>query len=125
MAIPIQPQVHILGRGQVPPDHFGLPDDFKLVGAHHKNFHLAPHIPEEDMLQGASRFYQWHFDAALYDISPPRVGCLLAVRTPKGPDCTVRWDDESGQTMKVGPGATACKSGTSRFCSNVTNLKDM
>lgn len=84
-----------------------------MVGATHPKFHLPPHIPKEDVEKGASRFYQWHFDAALYDISPPRVGCLLAVRTPKGPDCTVRWEDDEGKTMKVGPGATAYLTGSS------------
>jgi hypothetical protein len=84
-----------------------------MVGATHPKFHLPPHIPKEDVENGASRFYQWHFDAALYDIAPPRVGCLLAVRTPKGPDCTVRWEDEENSTMRIGPGATAYVTGSS------------
>ncbi|KAG4425081.1 hypothetical protein IFR04_001851 [Cadophora malorum] len=103
IALPCQPEVHVLGRGRVPPSHYQLPDDLDMVGATHPKFHLPPHIPKEDVENGASRFYQWHFDAALYDISPPRVGCLLAVRTPKGPDCTVRWEDDEGKTMTVGP----------------------
>jgi hypothetical protein len=32
---------------------------------------------------------------------------LLAVRTPKGPDVTVRWDDGTGTEMRMAPGATA------------------
>lgn len=109
VSLPCQPQVHVIGRGQVPPDHYQLPDDLQIVGVKHQKFHVEPHIPEDEIEQGASRFYQWHFDGALYDIPPPRVGCLLAVRTPKGPDCTVRWEDDEGTTMKIGPGATACK----------------
>jgi hypothetical protein len=93
----------------VPPNHYQLPDDLVIKGAYHKNFHIEPHIPQEEIEKGASRFYQWHFDGALYDIPPPRVGCLLAVKTPKGPDCTVRWEDDEGTTMKIGPGATACE----------------
>ncbi|KAH8897226.1 TfdA family taurine catabolism dioxygenase TauD [Thozetella sp. PMI_491] len=112
ISIPCQPQVHVLGRGQVPPDHYGLPDDFVVKGAYSRNFHVEPHISDEDAENGHARFYQWHFDGALYDIPPPRVGCLLAVRTPKGPDCTVRWEDDEGTTMKVGPGATAYISGS-------------
>jgi xanthine dioxygenase len=111
-ALPIQPQVHILGRGPLPEGHFGFPPGFEVQGIDHEEFHLPPHIPIEEREGGASRFYQWHFDGALYAIPPPRVGCLLAVRTPKGPDVTVRWDDGTGQEMKMAPGATAMVAGS-------------
>ncbi|KIW04214.1 uncharacterized protein PV09_04522 [Verruconis gallopava] len=111
-AIPVQPQVHILGRGQLPENHYGFPPDFEIQGIDHEEFHLPPHIPSEEREAGASRFYQWHFDGSLYNIPPPRVGCLLAVRTPKGPDVTVRWDDGTGTEMKIAPGATAMVAGS-------------
>ncbi|KAK4561462.1 hypothetical protein LTR86_004780 [Recurvomyces mirabilis] len=111
-AIPIQPQVHVLGRGEVPTNHYSLPPNFKVKGIDHVDFHLPPHISTEDRENGASRFYQWHFDGSLYNIPPPRVGCLLAVRTPKGPDVTVRWDDGSGSELKIAPGATAVVAGS-------------
>lgn len=109
ISLPCQPQVHVLGRGRIPPNHYQLPDDMEIAGVYSRNFHVEPHIPEAELKEGASRFYQWHFDAALYDIPPPRVGCLLAVRTPKAPDCTVRWEDAEGTTMRIGAGATACE----------------
>jgi hypothetical protein len=111
-ALPVQPQVHILGRGPLPEGHFGFPPGFEVQGIDHEEFHLPPHIPLEDREAGASRFYQWHFDGSLYNIPPPRVGCLLAVRTPKGPDVTVRWEDEAGTEMKMAPGATAMVAGS-------------
>ncbi|KIW82413.1 hypothetical protein Z517_05440 [Fonsecaea pedrosoi CBS 271.37] len=111
-AIPVQPQVHILGRGEVPKDHYQFPPGFKVKGIDHREFHLPPHIPREEREKGASRFYQWHWDGSLYNIPPPRVGCLLAVRTPKGPDVTVRWDDGTGTEMKIPPGATAYVAGS-------------
>jgi alpha-ketoglutarate-dependent taurine dioxygenase len=111
-AIPVQPQVHILGRGPLPLNHYQFPPNFEVQGIDHYDFHLPPHIPEEDREAGASRFYQWHFDGSLYDIPPPRVGCLLAVKTPKGPDVTVRWDDGTGTEMKIAPGATAMVAGS-------------
>lgn len=111
-AIPVQPQVHILGRGEVPTDHYSFPPGFKIKGIDHSEFHLPPHISKEEREKGASRFYQWHWDGALYKIPPPRVGCLLAVRTPKGPDVTVRWDDGTGTEMKIPPGATAYVAGS-------------
>jgi len=111
VALPCQPEVHVLGRGRVPSNHYQLPDDMDIIGVDHRGFHKEPHIDEKDSLEGATRFFQWHWDGALYDISPPRVGCLLCVRIPKGPDCTVRWDDGTGTTMKVKPGSTAYISG--------------
>ncbi|KAL4962755.1 TauD/TfdA dioxygenase family protein [Aspergillus stella-maris] len=98
-AINAQPQVHILGRGEV-------------KGIDHVNFHIPPHLPQEERDKGASRFYQWHWDGALYNIPPPRVGCLLAVQTPKGPDVTVHWGDGTGRTMDIAPGATAMVAGS-------------
>ncbi|CAI6340532.1 unnamed protein product [Periconia digitata] len=111
-AIPVQPQVHILGRGPLPDEHYGFPPGFEVQGIDHEEFHLPPHIPAEEREAGASRFYQWHFDGSLYNIPPPRVGCLLAVRTPKGPDVKVRWEDEEGTYMKMAPGATAMVAGS-------------
>ncbi|KUL88839.1 hypothetical protein ZTR_03434 [Talaromyces verruculosus] len=111
-AINAQPQVHILGRGELPPNHFDFPPGFKVKGIDHVDFHLPPHIPQGERDQGASRFYQWHWDGSLYDIPPPRVGCLLAVRTPKGPDVTVHWGDGTGRTKKIAPGATAMVAGS-------------
>jgi hypothetical protein len=74
-AIPVQPQVHILGRGPLPDEHYGFPLGFEVQGIDHEEFHLPPHIPQEEREAGASRFYQWHFDASLYKIPPPRVVC--------------------------------------------------
>lgn len=108
----MQPQVHILGRGPLPDNHFGFPPGFEVQGIDHTEFHLPPHIPPTDREAGASRFYQWHFDGSLYKIPPPRVGCLLAVRTPKGPDVTVRWEDGTGTEMAIAPGATAMVAGS-------------
>lgn len=128
-AVPVQPQVHILGRGPLPEgeDYYGFPPGFQVEGIDHADFHLPPHIPRE-LREGQStttgegehekpskaygRFYQWHFDGSLYAIPPPRVGCLLAVRVPKGPDVTIRWDDGSGTEMPCAPGATAMVTGS-------------
>jgi hypothetical protein len=74
--------------------------------------HLPPHISHEDRENGSSRFYQWHFDGSLYNILPPRVGCLLAVRTPKGPGVTVNWDDGTGTQMKIASGPTVTVAGS-------------
>ncbi len=111
-SIPVQPQVHILRRGEVPENHYQVPPGFKVKGIDHHYFHLPPHIPAEARETEKSRFYQWHFDGLLYNIPPPRVGCLLAVRTPKGPDVTVQLGDSTGTEMEIAPGATAMVAGS-------------
>lgn len=56
----------------------------------------------------ADGWWRADFDGALYGVPPPLVGSLLAVRTPKGPDLTLRFDNENGAgEKKIGPGATA------------------
>ncbi|EPE02152.1 alpha-ketoglutarate dependent xanthine dioxygenase [Ophiostoma piceae UAMH 11346] len=93
-------------------DIYGIPKRSAIPGIDHHEFHLPPHIPDAERESGASRFYQWHFDGSLYNILPPRVGCLLAVKTPKGSDVTVRWDDGTGTEMPIAPGATAIVAGS-------------
>ena len=46
----------------------------------------------EDREAGMSKLYQWHFDKALYDILPLRVGHLQNLQS-KRPD--VKYDDKT------------------------------
>ncbi|KAJ3929410.1 MAG: hypothetical protein NXY57DRAFT_1040829 [Lentinula lateritia] len=57
------------------------------------------------------RFYRWHIDAALYDLSPPRVTTLYAVRVPQGPNQICRYDDGTGDELEVPLATTAFVSG--------------
>jgi len=50
-----------------------------------------------------------HIDAALYDLSPPKVTSLYAVSVPKGEPQICRYDDGTGDELKVPLGGTACK----------------
>ncbi|KAF7355961.1 Clavaminate synthase-like protein [Mycena venus] len=50
----------------------------------HKTFHKTV-VSAEDEAADAMRFYRWHIDAALYDLSPPRVTALYGLRIPRGP----------------------------------------
>ncbi len=67
----------------------------------------------EEKEKGVTRFYRWHIDAALYDLSPPRVTSLYAVKVPGGKRQVVRYDDGTGDELEVPLGTTACESGTS------------
>jgi len=50
-----------------------------------------------------------HIDAALYDLSPPKVTSLYAVSVPKGEPQLCRYDDGTGDELKVPLGGTACE----------------
>jgi hypothetical protein len=49
-----------------------------------------------------------HIDAALYGLAPPKVTTLYAVSVPKGKEQVCRYDDGTGDELKVPLGGTAC-----------------
>ncbi|KAJ7498492.1 Clavaminate synthase-like protein [Mycena latifolia] len=78
------------------------------------------HVPQdgvspEDEAQGVTRFYRWHIDAALYDLSPPRVTTLYGITVPSGSQQTCRYDDGTGDELPVPLGTTAFVSGKTMF----------
>jgi len=87
--IPHQPQVQVIGNGFVP-EYEGL-TNFTLRHPHHRTFHKTS-IPSHLDLSH-TRFYRWHIDAALYDLAPPVVTTLLAVRVPAGRTQTCLYTD--------------------------------
>jgi len=67
-------------------------------------------IPEADDLTH-THFYRWHIDSAMYDLDPPLMTSLLAVKVPKTRTQTLRYDDGSGHEITVPLGTTAFFSG--------------
>ncbi|KAF8582154.1 Clavaminate synthase-like protein [Ramaria rubella] len=110
--IPRVPQVQLIGNGTVY-GHEGL-TEAKLKHSHHKTFHKT-RISDDDEEKGFTRFYRWHMDAALYDLSPPKVTTLYAIIVPQGPQQTVRYDDGTGDELSVPLGTTAFTSGGTMF----------
>ncbi|KAJ7166873.1 Clavaminate synthase-like protein [Mycena filopes] len=110
--IPRVPQVQLIGNGTIY-DHEGLPEA-KLKHPSHQTFHKTV-ISPEDTAAGFTRFYRWHIDAALYDLSPPRVTTLYALRVPGGEAQVCRYDDGSGDELRVPLGTTAFVSGKTMF----------
>lgn len=108
---PHQPQVQIIGNGKYD-EHEGL-KDFTLKHPHHRTFHKTI-IPDEEDLD-FTRFYRWHIDAALYDLNPPKVTSLLAVKVPAGRRQTLRYDDGTGDVLDVPLGTTAFVSGETMY----------
>ncbi|KZS93511.1 Clavaminate synthase-like protein [Sistotremastrum niveocremeum HHB9708] len=110
--VPRTPQVQVIGNGTVY-NYEGLAEA-KLKHPHHATFHKTK-ISQEDELNGATRFYRWHIDAALYDLSPPKVTTLYAVKVPAGQPQVCRYDDGTGDELKVPLGTTAFTSGATTF----------
>ncbi|PWN52315.1 Clavaminate synthase-like protein [Violaceomyces palustris] len=110
--IPRVRQVQLIGNGLVK-SHEGL-ENAQLRHPHHKTFHDTV-ISQEDEDKGHTRFYRWHIDAALYNLSPPLVTTLYGVKVPTGPAQLVRYDDGTGETLPVPLGTTAFVSGQQMF----------
>ena len=101
--IPHQPQVQVIGNGPVA-EFQGL-KNITLKHPHHKVFHKEAVSAEDD--RDVTRFYRWHIDAALYDLNPPRVTSLMAVKVPKSDQQKLRYDDGTGDELSVSRGSTA------------------
>ncbi|KAE9407331.1 Clavaminate synthase-like protein [Gymnopus androsaceus JB14] len=70
------------------------------------------------------RFYRWHIDAALYDLSPPPT-TLHAIRVPQGPKQIVRYDDGTGDELSLPLGTTAFVSDQTMFQLLPSELKSL
>jgi alpha-ketoglutarate-dependent taurine dioxygenase len=101
--IPHQPQVQVIGSGLVK-EYEGL-KDIRLRHPHHKTFHKNPISPDED--HGFTHFYRWHIDSAMYNLDPPLITTLLAVKVPKGRRQICRYDDGTDARLDVPLGTTA------------------
>ncbi|CAH7665951.1 taurine catabolism dioxygenase [Phakopsora pachyrhizi] len=114
--LPDQPQVQLIGNGKVidPEVAPGIDPLPTLKHPHHKTFHKDV-VSQEDEEKGVTRFYRWHIDAALYDLNPPKVTTLQALRVPQGPKQICRYDDGTGDQLTVPLGTTAFVSGKKMF----------
>lgn len=73
-----------------------------------------------DKRKRATRFMRWHIDAALYDLSPPKVTTLYGVVVPgsESPGTTLqtcRYDDGTSDTLDVPTASTVFISGKNMF----------
>lgn len=109
--IPSQPQVQVIGNGFI--ESFEGLSDLQLRHPHHRNFHKSVIPIDKDLEE--THFYRWHIDSAMYDLDPPRVTSLLAVRVPRGRRQLLRYDDDTGDVLDVPLGTTAFFSGYKLF----------
>lgn len=122
-----QPQVQILGQGTFaatdPGNENG--EEIKLTHPSHTTFHHDPLSPEQIQEKHQTRFYRWHIDSALYDLSPPLVTTLLGIKVPP-PTHTqiIDYDDGTGDVLKLTQGATCFVSGAAAFARLSDEEKD-
>ncbi|THU96895.1 Clavaminate synthase-like protein [Dendrothele bispora CBS 962.96] len=120
--IPHVPQVQLIGNGTVY-NHEGLAEAM-LKHPSHTTFHKT-RVSLEDEANGVTRFYRWHIDAALYDLSPPKVTTLYGLKVPQGPTQVCRYDDGTGDELPVPLGTTAFVSGKTMFDILPNDLKSL
>lgn len=120
--IPRVPQVQLIGNGTVY-NHEGLAEAM-LKHPSHTTFHKTRVTPEDEA-KGITRFYRWHIDAALYDLSPPKVTTLYGIQVPKGNRQICRYDDGTGDELEVPLGTTAFVSGKTMFDILPKDLKSL
>lgn len=112
-SIPAFPQVQVLGQGDWPAGHEGL-GEFSLRHPVHFDFHKTPLTDEEAYEDNLTRFYRWHIDSALYDLSPPVCTTLLGIHVPPhSKKQKIVYGD--GDELEVTQGATAFVSGARAF----------
>ncbi|CAI5756747.1 unnamed protein product [Candida verbasci] len=110
-----QPQVQILGQGKLEANEEGNEngETINLTHPSHTTFHHTP-LTEEEIKNKQTRFYRWHIDSALYDLSPPMVTTLLGIKVPPTTQYqTIKYDD--GSELKLTQGATCFVSGAQAF----------
>lgn len=113
-----QPQVQILGQGTFGADEPGNENGEAITLTHpsHTTFHRDPLTPEQIKNEHKTRYYRWHIDSALYELSPPMVTTLLGIKVPPATQTNIiDYGDDSGETKEVAQGATCFVSGAEAF----------
>jgi hypothetical protein len=80
----------------------------------HADYHAEP-LSATDIENGQTRFNTFHFDGIVYGSHPSRVTTFRCVKSPKGPDLTIRWENKTERTMQCQPGGTAFISGAQLY----------
>ncbi|KAJ8141499.1 hypothetical protein OY671_005331 [Metschnikowia pulcherrima] len=113
-----QPQVQILGQGVFAKGEPGNDNDEEISLTHpsHTSFHKEPLSEKEIKDNHQTRFYRWHIDSALYDLSPPMITTLLGIKVPPATHSqTIDYDDGSGDKLTLTQGATCFVSGAAAY----------
>lgn len=113
-----QPQVQILGQGVFEADEPGNENGEAISLTHpsHTCFHKDVLTDDEIRNQHKTRFYRWHIDSALYELSPPVVTTLLGIKVPPATQTNfITYGADSDDQLEAAQGATCFVSGAEAF----------
>ena len=111
--VPRRPEVMMVGNGSFGAGHEGM-KEFTLEHPTHKTFHKQL-LTNDEMANKQTRFYRWHIDAALYELSPPVVTTLLGLIVPPSNDRQTIIYEDTNESIDIAKGATAFASGKVAF----------
>lgn len=111
--VPRRPEVMMVGNGSFEAGHEGM-KAFDLEHPSHKTFHKRL-LSKEELANKQTRFYRWHIDAALYELSPPVVTTLLGLVVPPSEERQKIVYEDTGESIDIAKGATAFASGRVAF----------
>lgn len=111
--VPRRPEVMMVGNGSFEAGHEGM-KAFDLEHPTHKTFHKKL-LSEDELAQGRTRFYRWHIDAALYELSPPMVTTLMGLIVPDSSERQTIVYEDTKESIDIAKGATAFASGKIAF----------
>ncbi|VUC31081.1 unnamed protein product [Clonostachys rosea] len=116
VGIPGAENVRLIGKGFQGEDHYGI-KNMTIYHGLSNDFH-SKRLSDDDFKAGNSRFQRWHMDAPLYARDPAWFTTLRCFKRPTEPMMNIRWDDDTGLSLKSEPGLTA-------FFSNVQTYELM
>ncbi|KAI6086574.1 Clavaminate synthase-like protein [Hypoxylon rubiginosum] len=105
VGIPGAENVRLIGKGFQGEDHYGI-KNMTITKPLSHDWH-GKELPQEEFEAGNVRFQRWHMDAPLYGRDPAWFTTLRCLKRPTEPQVNIRWDDDSGFSMKAEPGLTA------------------
>lgn len=112
-SVPRRPEVMMVGNGKFEAGHEGM-KAFDLEHPSHKTFHKTL-LTDEELANNQTRFYRWHIDAALYELSPPVVTTLLGLIVPPSEERQTIVYEDTKESIDIAKGATAFASGKVAF----------
>lgn len=111
--VPRRPEVMMVGNGSFEAGHEGM-KEFTLEHPSHKTFHKKL-LNDDELAKNQTRFYRWHIDAALYELSPPVVTTLLGLIVPDTDERQTIIYEDTNEKIDIAKGATAFASGKVAF----------
>ena len=110
--------MQILGQSAFQADEPGNnnSEPISLTHPSHTTFHKEPLAQEQIIQEKRTRFYCWHIDSALHDLSTPMVTSILGIKMPSVTNTwTIDYDNGRGDVLQLTQAAFCFVSGAAAF----------